>query len=45
MLYNSSGVCMQGNGGMRLLLIDNLAAFYWLDKACKPLPPTAGTAL
>ena len=32
----------QSNGGIRLLLIDNVAAFYWLDRACKPSTPAAG---
>ena len=26
---------VQNNGGLRLLLIDNVAAFYWLDRDCK----------
>ncbi|KAL3149777.1 DNA repair protein xrcc2 [Trebouxia sp. C0009 RCD-2024] len=26
---------LENNGGLRLLLIDNVAAFYWLDKDCK----------
>lgn len=26
---------MQNNGGLRLLLVDNVAAFYWLDRDCK----------
>ena len=33
---------VQNNGTMRLLLIDNVAAFYWLDRACKPAAPAAG---
>lgn len=38
-------MCLQNNGGMRLLLIDNIAAFYWLDKACRPLPTSANSAM
>jgi hypothetical protein len=28
----------QASGGLKLLLIDNIAAFYWLDRAARPLP-------
>lgn len=28
----------QGEGGVQLLLVDNVAAFYWLDRATPPLP-------
>lgn len=33
---------LQSKGGMQLLLIDNVAAFYWLDKAVKPAAPAPG---
>ena len=28
----------QGEGGVQLLLVDNVAAYYWLDRATQPLP-------
>lgn len=31
-------MCTQESGGIQLLLIDNVAAFYWLDRASQPLP-------
>ena len=36
---------MQNNGGLRLLLIDNVAAFYWLDRDCKSRHAGAGQQL
>ncbi|EIE19399.1 Lipoxigenase, partial [Coccomyxa subellipsoidea C-169] len=32
---------LQESGGMQLLLIDNVAAYYWLDRASQPLPACA----
>lgn len=31
----------QRRGGTQLLLVDNVAAFYWLDRASQPLPACA----
>lgn len=33
---------LQSKGGVSLLLIDNVAAFFWLDKAIKPATPAPG---
>ena len=33
---------VQNSGGLRLLLIDNVAAFYWLDRDCKGRHAGAG---
>ncbi len=33
---------MQSKGGMSLLLVDNVAAFFWLDKAIRAAAPAPG---
>lgn len=33
---------LQSKGGVSLLLIDNVAAFFWLDKAIRPATPAPG---
>jgi hypothetical protein len=33
---------MQNKGGASLLLIDNVAAFFWLDKAIRSTAPAPG---
>ena len=33
---------MQSKGGVSLLLIDNVAAFFWLDKAIRAAAPAPG---
>lgn len=36
---------MQEEGAMRLLLLDNIAAFYWVDAAVRGKPPVPGQAV
>ena len=37
----------QASGGLKLVLVDNVAAYYWRDRATKGYPPgsTASAAL
>lgn len=35
-------MALQADAGLKLLLIDNVSAFYWLDRDVKPSAPGAG---
>lgn len=41
-LHTPSDPGMQSKGGVSLLLVDNVAAFYWVDKAIRPAAPAPG---